>query len=258
MAGERQKSDMVCAEFDALLSDALDRILTGAKLQNFQAHAASCAVCGPLLKDAEAGRSSLKLLEEVEPPVNLVSNILVATTGLQTNRFGAVVPSRLSWWEQFSATIMSPVLGAVRQPRFVMSFGMAFFAASMCLSLAGVKLTDLRRADLRPSTIKRNYYETSGRVVKYYENMRFVYEMESRLREFKQVTAPAEPAQDQDQNEDKSKEHRNDTSSRPDQKENRNYSRGETNAVLAGSTAPALASSDEQSNDPAKDPRRAL
>ena len=190
MAGEREKSDMVCAECDALLSDALDQILTGAKRQNFQAHAASCGVCGPLLKDAEAGRSALKLLGEVEPPANLVNNILVATTGLQTNRFGAVVPSRLSRWEQFSATVIAPVLGVVRQPRFVMSFAMAFFAASICLSLAGVKLTDLRRADLRPSTIKRNYYETSGRVVKYYENMRFVYEMESRLREFKQVTAP--------------------------------------------------------------------
>ncbi len=75
-----------------------------------------------------------------------------------------------------------------------MSFGMAFFSLSISLSLAGVKLSDVRHADLRPSAIKRNYYETSGRVVKYYENIRFVYEIESRVREFKRATTPAEPA----------------------------------------------------------------
>ena len=78
-----------------------------------------------------------------------------------------------------------------RQPRFAMSFGMAFFSLSISLSLAGVKVSDVRRVDLRPSAIKRTYYETTGRVVKYYENIRFVYEIESRVREFKRVTAPA-------------------------------------------------------------------
>ena len=72
-----------------------------------------------------------------------------------------------------------------------MSFGMAFFSLSISLSLAGVKLSDLRHVDLRPSAIKRNYYETSGKVVKYYENIRFVYEIESRVREFKRATTPA-------------------------------------------------------------------
>ena len=45
-----------------------------------------------------------------------------------------------------------------------------------------------------PVAIKRTYYETTGRVVKYYENIRFVYEIESRVREFKRVTAPPEPS----------------------------------------------------------------
>ena len=81
-----------------------------------------------------------------------------------------------------------------RQPRFAMSFGMAFFSLSISLSLAGVKVSDVRHVDLRPSAIKRTYYETTGRVVKYYENIRFVYEIESRVREFKRVTAPPEPS----------------------------------------------------------------
>ena len=46
MPGET-KNGMQCAEFDALLNEALDATLTGAKLESFQAHARVCAVCGP-------------------------------------------------------------------------------------------------------------------------------------------------------------------------------------------------------------------
>ena len=235
MAGANQPG-MACAEFEALLSDALDKTLAGAKLQSFQAHGATCEICGTMLKDAEAGQSWLKSLQDAEPPVTLVNDILVATSGLRANRLGAAISSRASWWEQFTAAVFAPVMGLVRQPRFVMSFGMAFFSVSICLSLAGIRLSDLRTANLRPSAIKRNYYETSGRVVKYYENIRFVYEMESRVREFKRVTAPAEP-----EREEKNKEHKNDTSGRPDQKEDRNYRQGETSPLLAETSEPAIA-----------------
>ena len=47
MPGET-KNGMQCAEFDALLSEALDGTLAGPKLESFQAHARVCAVCGPL------------------------------------------------------------------------------------------------------------------------------------------------------------------------------------------------------------------
>jgi hypothetical protein len=118
-----------------------------------------------------------------------------------------------------------------RQPRFAMSFGMAFFSLSISLSLAGVKVSDVRQVDLRPSAIKRTYYETSGRVVKYYENIRFVYEIESRVREFKRVTAPAEPSP-KEQNQNKEQKNNN-TSGEPEQNQERNYSQGENQPVLA-------------------------
>jgi len=87
----------------------------------------------------------------------------------------------------------------------------------------------VRHLDLRPSAIKRTYYETSGRVVKYYENIRFVYEIETRMRELKRVTAPAEPSP-----KEQNKEHKNNnTSGEPEQKQERNYSQGENQPVLA-------------------------
>jgi hypothetical protein len=110
-----------------------------------------------------------------------------------------------------------------------MSFGMAFFSLSISLSLAGVKVSDVRHVDLRPSAIKRTYYETSGRVVKYYENIRFVYEIESRMRELKRVTAPAEPSPKEQNKEQKN----NNTSGEPEKRQERNYSQGENQPVLA-------------------------
>jgi hypothetical protein len=124
----------------------------------------------------------------------------------------------------------------VRQPRFAMSFGMIFFSASACLSLAGVKLSDVRRADLRPAAIRRNYYETSGRVKKYYDNLRFVYELESRVREFKRATTPVEPAPEDNHNQ---KEKPKDNTSgepqhiRPEQPQERNYSQSADQPIMA-------------------------
>jgi len=224
---------MQCGEFDALLSDALDHTLTGARADEFQAHVRVCPVCGPLFADAQAGQSWLKSLSEVEPPATLVNNILADTVGIQSARLREIHPAaaRASWAErarEWADSVFSPVLGVVRQPRFAMSFGMAFFSLSIALSVGGVKVNDLKQVDLRPSALKRSYYTTTGRVVKYYENIRFVYEIESRVREFKKVATPAEPAP-----EEKDKTRRNDTSGQPEQRQERNYSQDVNQPQLA-------------------------
>src|SRR5271154_7034368 len=231
MAAE-PKNGMQCTEFDALLTEALDQRLSGEKLERFQAHARGCPTCGPLLAEADAGLRWLHELVEVDPPVNLVDNVLAATSGLDTVRLraDARAQAQISWFDRmrdWASMLVSPILGVAKQPRFAMSFGMAFFSLSITMSLTGVKLSDLRHADLRPRAIKRSYYETSGKVVKYYENIRFVYEIESRVREFKRATMPAEPAPQK-------KEKNDNTSQQPDEKQQRNYSQGETQVMLAG------------------------
>src|ERR1700694_3138710 len=101
MAAEN-KSGMQCAEFDALLSEALDTRLSGDKLENFQAHARGCPTCGPLLAEADAGLRWLHELVEVDPPVTLVDNILAATTGLTTPRQqgSARAQAQTSWFDR--------------------------------------------------------------------------------------------------------------------------------------------------------------
>jgi len=238
MAGQ-QDNRMHCAEFDALLSQAIDGTLAGERLATFEAHGRDCKLCGPLLQEADAGRTWLKSMAEVEPPEDLVTNILLRTSGVLTRqRAGQRVTT--SWMDrvgELASAIFSPIVAVARQPRFAMSFGMAFFTLSVTLSLAGVKLSDLRHLDLRPSAVRRNYYETQGRVVKYYENIRFVYEIESRVRQFKQAATPAEQPREQPQNDnndrkDKEKD-KNNTSGQPEQKQERNYSQEGNQPVFA-------------------------
>ena len=85
MPGE-SKNSMQCAEFETLLTDALDDSLTGPRLGSFEAHAKACPQCGPLFAEAQEGRRWLKSLVEVEAPANLVHNILAATSGVERAR----------------------------------------------------------------------------------------------------------------------------------------------------------------------------
>jgi TolA-binding protein len=55
--------------------------------------------------------------------------------------------------------------------------------------VTGGHLTSLHLADLRPSqignTISREFYDTRKSVVQYYDNMRFFYQLQSRMRELR-------------------------------------------------------------------------
>jgi|SRR5208337_1148844 len=227
------KHGMECTEFEALLSDALEGQLSPARKESFEAHRRVCAICGPLFADVQAGQQWLRSLEAVEPPAYLVRDILVATSGVVSTRalaatagarttpFGERLRER---WDSF----FTPLAAFVRQPRFVMSFGMIFFSFSLALNAVGVKPSDLAKISLRPSALRHAYNDAQIKVVKYYDNIRFVYEIESKVRELKRANTPAEPAPaEQKQN------RKNDTSGQPDQRQDRNYSQEDNQPILA-------------------------
>ena len=226
---------MQCIEFEALLADAIDGTLEAPRMDSFKTHAAGCPDCGPLFAQAQAGLSWLKSLPEIEPPRHLVHNILVATSGVETAE--ERVAARRGWKQRFAdwiSPVLVPFWGTVRQPRFAMSFGMAFFSLSLVLNISGLKLRDLRHVDLRPvalqNTAARGYYDARGKVVRYYENMRLVYELQSRVRDLRNATRPEEqPRQQQQQDRQK---HRDDTSGQPERR-NQDYSADRTGNLLA-------------------------
>jgi hypothetical protein len=242
MAAEIQH-EMACSEFEALLSDALDGTLATASAERFAAHRQSCAVCGPMFAEAELGMKALRGLEEVEPPRMMVHRILAATTGREPTR--ETVAASPGWVERLRG-LLPPVLHPVLQPRFGMSFAMAFFSLTMVFNLAGITPRDLRRADLRPGSLRddavRTYYETQARVVKYYENMRLVYEIESRVRDLRNNMGQEKPQpkkQDEKPREEKNKNINEKTSERPDREREERYSFDFAGNVLAMLNAPA-------------------
>ena len=227
------KHGVECTEFETLLSDALEGQLSPARKESFEAHRRVCAVCGPLFADVQAGQRWLRELEAVEPPAYLVHNILVATSGVVSTRavaataggrttpFGERLRER---WDSF----FTPLAAFVRQPRFVMSFGMIFFSFSLALNAAGVKASDVAKVSLRPSALRHAYNDAQIKVVKYYDNIRFVYEIESKVRELKRANTPAEPGP-----EEPKQNRKNDTSGQPDQRQDRNYSQENNQPMLA-------------------------
>jgi hypothetical protein len=221
---------MQCTEFDALLTDALDGVLNGPKLVRFNTHKSGCAACAEMFSEAQAGMNWLKALPEMDPPAGFAERILLATSGIQAK---AKAETPRTWIEQLRDIVapkFRPVWTTVMQPRFAMSFGMAFFSITLVLNVVGVKVTSLRAADLRPSAMVRNYYETTGRLVKYYENIRFVYELETRVRALKKAaTTPEEKQPDQNKDQKKSKQ-----GNEPEQQQNyQNYSLDDSRNVLA-------------------------
>lgn len=223
---------LTCSEFDALLSDALDGVLSPASQRRFDAHRQTCATCGPLFAETSAGMNWLEALPELEPPANLVHNILAATS-MQTAAALANVP-KLGWKERvrtFLADVATPFRPLIREPRIAMTAAMAIFSIMLSLDVAGVRLNDLRHIDLRPSAIRQSatmkYTEASNRVIHYYYSIRLVYEVESRLQELKRVAGSSDDEQQQRPNRNKTENEKN-----RDRKQNY-YSMDRQNVLVA-------------------------
>lgn len=235
---KKDQYGMQCSQFEALLGDALDGVLAGEGLEAFDAHSLVCPQCGPLLADARHGMLLLHELEEVEPPRNLVHNILAATTTVTEGEKQRTARTAKSGWLKDLTGWVLPLLTGAVHPRFVTSFAMAFFSLSLTLTLAGVRFKDLAHMDLRPDSVRKavvmQYTQVENRVVKYYENMRLVYEIESRVRALRKAN---DSPQEENKQEDQKKQNRNlndndDTSERPENRQDR-YSQGTDNSVIA-------------------------
>jgi len=87
---------------------------------------------------------------------------------------------------------------AMLQPRLAMTAAMAFFSVALTLNLTGVHLNELRANDLKPANLKRNLYESGAHMVRYYDNLRVVYELESRVHDLQRDNDVSTPAAQKD------------------------------------------------------------
>jgi len=185
-----------CVEIEALLAEIVDGSLDGTALVRFEAHEHSCVDCRMMVEEARAGLQLLKALGEAEPPQNLVHNILAQTIGALPSEHIVAKPRGEGWLERLKGRL-APMFAPIATPRFAMSFGMAFFSITMLLGIAGFHFTDIRHWDVSSKGIRRTYYDTQAKMMRYYENMRWVYQIESRVRELRRAGTPDQNAQPQ-------------------------------------------------------------
>src|SRR5271166_3863051 len=94
-------------------------------------------------------------------------------------------------------------------------------------AVAGVHANDLRHLDLSAKGLQKTYYSTEARVVRYYENIRLVYEIESRVRDLRRAATPEK------QEETTPKSPSKNNGSQEQDRKYQNYSRDVSQPVLA-------------------------
>jgi hypothetical protein len=208
-----------CAQCEAMLADALDGTLSAADQAAFNLHMVGCPSCATMLADAQRGAEWMEMLKSPrpEPPNTLLERIIAQTSGkdaalakppivlgstdrlrtppVPTTILGrpTLVPGSGMQPSFASANVLpfrTRVTHAFRslghtmlQPRLAMTAAMAFFSIALTLNLTGVRLSELRASDLKPSSLLRSAYAAKARVVQYSDNLRVVYELESRVRD---------------------------------------------------------------------------
>ena len=232
MNSQDRQSAMDCTRFEAFLAEALDGTLAAEQKQAFEDHRGSCPLCGPLFAETREGLLLLQALPEMEAPKQLVHNILAATSLAEKHEAPAAVQPA-GWLARLRQQLPSPMAGLFHS-RFATSFAMAFFSLALTLNLLGVRVTQI---DWHPSALRKSvvlqYTQIEARVQRYYDNMRIVYEVESRVQGLKKASAPE---QDNNKNNNKQEQNRNsapDTSGQPDHD---NYSLERDGSVIAQST----------------------
>ena len=215
-------SSPACGQWETLLADALDGLLAAEDEATFTSHMAACPACTALFDEARRGREWLEFLApEPETPAGLVDRIL-AHTGpghksahpVLAGAGALALPAAIPAWQRpgFMGQFMSQVRRWA-EPRLMMTAAMAFFSIALTLSLTGVRLQDVRLSNLRPTAVRsfmeRRLTMASVPIVRYYDHLRFVYEVQSRMRQLRnesEETQPQNQSQPSGQGESKHKD----------------------------------------------------
>jgi Putative zinc-finger len=172
---------MNCAQIEILICDYLDGTLPGDDQAEVKRHLAECPGCAELARDSAAAVAFIGRAAEVAPPPELVTRILFDAPWRKHKPAG----NRLRGW--FSLAL---------QPKFVMGAAMTILSFSILSQLAPVR--QLRASDLEPRAVWRGLEDRVlnawDRTVKYYDNLRFVYQIQSTLREWQQQDEEQRPA----------------------------------------------------------------
>ena len=182
---------MNCAEMENLICDYVDGTLTADRKAEVERHLAACPACAELARDSAAAVAFMERAADVEPPPELVTRILFDAP------WGKKTPAKSRGW-------LSKLIAPVLQPRFAM--GMAMTILSFSILARFVPVHQLKAADLQPSevwaSLEDRVYRAWERTVKFYDNLKFVYQIQTLLRDWQQQEEDQQVAESSEQKTD--------------------------------------------------------
>ena len=165
---------MKCEQAEILLCDYLDGTLEAGRRAELDAHMQTCGACSVMRRDVEAALGFIQEASPAETPEGLLPRILFHLPRAPK------MPERAPWWRNW--------LGPLMQPRLVMGMAMTILSFSMIGRLVGIEPRQLTMADLEPArvvaAIDWKAHRAWDRAVKYYDNLRLVYDIQTRLEEW--------------------------------------------------------------------------
>ena len=172
---------MNCAELDILICDYVDGSLNATGRAAVESHLTGCASCRALVDDSRAVLSFLEGMPAVEPPPHLITRIINEVPAAEGSRQTAsgIRPGGAGGWLR---GWMKPLL----QPRLAMGMAMTILSFSM-LGRFTAPVKQLKPSDLDPvkvwAAVEDKSHRVWDRTLKYYESLRVVYEIQSRLKD---------------------------------------------------------------------------
>jgi anti-sigma factor RsiW len=184
-------TDWNCARTEEKLSDYLDGILSPAEAAEFSAHSSTCDACGKLVKQVGGLVHQMRALDALETPPQLIPKILESTLGPRRTHSAG--------WQRWFAWV--PQLW---QPRFAMGVGTVAATILIVLYTTGMSPAKLKKADLSPTnvfrTANRQVHLTYARSAKFVNDLRVVYEIQTRLQPDAEPSPSITPAPAPQQN----------------------------------------------------------
>jgi predicted anti-sigma-YlaC factor YlaD len=182
---------MNCADVEILIADHLDGTLAADRKAAVESHLSTCAACRELAGDAASAVAFMERASDVKAPPELVTRILFEISSGPSH-----VEVKPSWTRRlFGNKIGGKFLEPILQPRYAMGMAMTLLSFAMLGRFAGIEVRHLSPSDLDPVKIWMAAEDRAARTwqrgVKYYESLRLVYEIESRVKEWSDDSSDA-------------------------------------------------------------------
>jgi anti-sigma factor RsiW len=163
---------------EVLICDYVDGTLGPDARTTVEQHLAGCRNCAEMARDAAAAVNFMERAAVVEPPPELMTRLLFDAPWAHARPSAA---GARNWFRR----LLHPVL----QPRFAMGMAMTILSFAMLARFVAPS-RQLRASDLAPAkvwaSLEDRAYRSWERSVKFYESIKFVYQIQTKLRDWQQ------------------------------------------------------------------------